>query len=95
MSEIKGGLAVRHFVWNIYEDEKRLIEDEVDRLVSQGVKISRITLVSGHRKHNSCMADVDKLKSWPLRNTGEDAANAIRFDTIRSFYVLCKMLELR
>jgi len=83
--EIKGGLEVRYFKWKTYEDEKRMIEDEVGRLISQGVKPRRITLVSGHKKKKSCMADADKLKSWPLKSTGDNDPSAIRFDTIRSF----------
>jgi len=82
--EIKGGLEVKHFKWKTYEDEKKQIENEVGRLISQGIKPRRITLVSGHKRGKSCMADVDKLKNWPVRNTGDDAS-AIKFDTIRSF----------
>ena len=84
-SEIKGGLSVKHFIWKNYDDEKKQIEDEIGRLISQGVKPGRVTLVSGHKKGKSCMADVDKLKSWTLKNTGDDDTSALRFDTIRSF----------
>ena len=85
VAEIKGGLEVRYFKWKNYENEKKMIEDEIGRLVSQGVKPSRITLVSGHKKKKSCMADIEKIKSWPLKSTGEDDSSAVRFDTIRSF----------
>ena len=84
-SEIKGGLEVRHFKWKTYDDEKKMIEDEIGRLISQGVKPKRVTLVSGHKKEKSCMAGIDKIKSWSVKSTGDEDPSGIKFDTIRSF----------
>ena len=84
-SIIKGGLPVRTFAWDTPEMEKKLIEDEAGRLVSQGISPKRIMILSPNRYENSSLCNTDKIKEWALAKPGEDKPNAIKFETIRSF----------
>lgn len=80
-----GGIPVIHRAWETYAEEKRLIEAEVGRLVSQGIKPSRIIILSPNKQDKSSLKDCDKIKEWPLTDFRTPAGNAIRFATIRSF----------
>lgn len=82
---IEGGLEVKYLSWGEEKQQYKMIEDEIGKLVSQGVRPDRITIISSHTKKNSCMRDVDKIKDWPLKMTREADYGAIRFDTIRSY----------
>ena len=62
-----------------------MIGSEVGRLVSQGVQLKRIVILSPYRKENSCLAGVERIKEWPLTEDLEVRSNAVRFQTIRSF----------
>lgn len=67
------------------EEQNRVLEKEIGRLVSQGVQLKRITILSPHVWHKSCMAGKSKIKEWPVVDTINEAGNQIRFCTIRSF----------
>lgn len=80
----KGGMPVAYFNWQKPQEEKRQIIKEVGRLVSQGMRVERILILSPHRKENSSLASVDKLREWPLVEWNSKQPG-IRFATIRSF----------
>lgn len=84
-STLKSGIPVKHMTWRNQREEKKLIEDEIGRLVSQGVKPSHITILSPHKQDKSCLAGLQRVKEWPLAGIGEQVPNAVRFATIRSF----------
>lgn len=74
--KLVGGLPVAFFAWNHADEEKRLIQREVGRLVSQGLRPERITILSPHRKSKGSLAGVSKIREWPLINL-EDTDNMI------------------
>lgn len=78
------GLPVTPIAWSDAASEKRLIEREVGRLVSQGLRPERILILSPHRRDNSSLAGLTKIKDWPLVDVAE-RAHGIKFSTIRSF----------
>ncbi len=80
---LKGGMPVSVFTWTTMEEERKSIEKEIGRLVSQGVKLSRIVILSPNIKEKSCLAGMDHIKEWPLG--GVEDRGVIRFSTIRSF----------
>lgn len=80
-----GGLPVIHKAWETLAEEKRLIEDEVGRLVSQGIKPSRIVILSPNRIEKSSLQGCTKIKEWNLEGFDSSKGNSIRFATIRSF----------
>jgi len=82
---IKGGIPVKRLEWKTREEERRMIASEIGRLVSQGVQLKRIVILSPYRKENSCLAGVERIKEWPLTEDLVARANAVRFQTIRSF----------
>lgn len=84
-SMLKGGLPVRYFSWETPVQEKRLIESEIGRLVSQGISPRRITILSPHRLEKSSLAGLKKIKEWPLVKVGGPMHNGVQFGTIRSF----------
>lgn len=84
---LSGGQPVEYFAWNDYADERRLVEKELNRLISQGLSPQRITILSTYRKEKSSLKDVDRIGSgqWPLVEMGQGNQYGIRFSTIRSF----------
>lgn len=84
-SQLKGGLPVSYFPWDKPEEEKRLIERELGRLVSQGIPPKRILILSPHVREKSSLAGLDRIKDWPVVGINEYQANGVRFATIRSF----------
>jgi len=97
---LQGGLRVVCKPWATLREEKALIEEEVGRLVSQGIKPSRIVILSPNKLEKSSLVGCTRIREWPLvefrqagrsqRNRGQDGqrlapGNAIRFATIRSF----------
>jgi hypothetical protein len=82
---IRGGIPVIHHAWESPAEEKRLVENEVGRLVSQGIQPGRVLILSPNRQDNSSLAGVTKIKDWPLVDFKTMAPNAVRFSTIRSF----------
>ncbi len=83
--KLVGGLPVAFFAWNDADEEKRLIQREAGRLVSQGLRPERITILSPHRKSNSSLAGVEKIREWPLISLEDTGQNGIRFATVRSY----------
>ncbi|MDK2823555.1 MAG: hypothetical protein PWP71_1473 [Clostridia bacterium] len=83
--QLQGGMPVNKFTWKTPQEEKKLIEQEIGRLVSQGVQLKRITILSPNKKEKSSLAGLEKLKEWPLVNVNVNHPNAIKFATIRSF----------
>lgn len=68
------------------EDQQyRTLEKEISRLVSQGVQLKRITVLSPHVYAKSCLAGRARIKEWPVAEGLEQSGNQIRFSTIRSF----------
>jgi ATP:corrinoid adenosyltransferase len=84
-SKLKGGLPVVSIAWTDPSEEKRAVEKEIGRLVSQGLSPNKITILSPHRKENSCLQGLDKIKEWPLIDVRSSSAYGIKFSTIRSF----------
>ena len=80
---LKGGMPVGVFPWTTVEEERKLIEKEIGRLISQGVKLNRIAILSPNIKDKSCLAGMDHIKEWPLGSVGD--RGVIQFSTIRSF----------
>ncbi|MBS4024534.1 MAG: NERD domain-containing protein [Clostridia bacterium] len=84
-SFIKGGFPVSYFSWQNLKEERKLIEQEIGRLVSQGIQPRRILILSPYRKEKSSLAEVTKLKNWPIVGIDTNDTNSVRFATIRSF----------
>ena len=63
---LRGGIPVAYHPWETAQEEKRMIEREIGRLVSQGIRPGRILILSPNRLENSCLAGCDKIGSWPL-----------------------------
>jgi hypothetical protein len=89
---LRGGIPVIYHGWESANQEKRMIEVEIGRLVSQGIRPERILILSPNRLENSCLAGRKNIGPWPLadfqadtRQPSRQPANAIRFATIRSF----------
>jgi superfamily I DNA/RNA helicase len=83
-SKLTGGIPVTPIKWKDPSEEKRLIEKEIGRLVSQGLNPSRILILSPNRKEKSCLNEVERIREWPLVDFKE-SSNGIKFATIRSF----------
>lgn len=82
---LEGGIPVVYHPWDEPAEEKRLIESEVGRLVSQGIRLHRIVILSPDRLEKSCLAGATHLKSWLLCDFRRGAPESVRFATIRSF----------
>jgi hypothetical protein len=67
------------------DQQYRTLEKEIGRLVSQGVQLKRITVLSPHVYAKSCLAGRERIKDWPVVESMEQRGNQIRFGTIRSF----------
>ena len=68
------------------EDQQyRILEKEIGRLVSPGYSSKRITVLSPHVYARSCLAGKTRIKEWPVVEGMEQSGNYIRFSTIRSF----------
>jgi len=78
------GLPVTTIKWSDAQAEKRSIEKEVGRLVSQGLRPERILILSPHRRESSSLAGLTKIKEWPLVELS-DKKHGVQFSTIRSF----------
>lgn len=79
------GLPVNYIPFHNANEQRLLIEKEVGRLVSQGIQLKRIQILSPHVFNKSCLAGRDKLKEWPIVHTTDVSRNVLRFSTIRSF----------
>lgn len=66
-------------------DQYRIMEKEIGRLVSQGIPIKRIMVLSPHVYEKSCLAGRTHIKEWPVLDNRLGSGHAIRFSTIRSF----------
>ena len=82
---IRGGEPVVNLEWESSEEEKRLIEKEIGRLVSQGLAPGKILILSPNVKEKSCLANTDRIKEWTLGGIDDVRSNCLRFATIRSF----------
>lgn len=82
---LRGGLPVATFDWESPAEERRLVEKEIGRLVSQGLAPGRILLLSPNVQEKSCLANADRIKEWTLGGIDDVRSNCLRFATIRSF----------
>lgn len=82
---IRGGMGVKYFSWKTPEEERKLVADEIGRLISQGINPKRITILSPHKQDKSCLAGLDKIKNWRIESIGTESRGGIKFETIRSF----------
>lgn len=80
-----GGPPVEYFQWKEPEDELRLIEKELTKLISQGLSPQRITILSPKLKQNSSLQKVDKIGSWNIVDMRDSQDYGISFSTIRAF----------
>lgn len=83
-AKLSYGLPVVTTVWQDSNAERRGIEKEIGRLVSQGLRPERILILSPHRRESSSLAGMTKLKDWPLVEL-IDKKHGIQFSTIRAF----------
>ncbi|MGE5559873.1 MAG: NERD domain-containing protein [Chloroflexota bacterium] len=82
---LRGGMPVSRHAWDTPLEEKRLIESEVGRLVSQGVPLRRILILSPNRIEHSSLAGAVKIKEWPLAVYPDTNPHGLQYATIRSF----------
>lgn len=82
--KLLNGVPVARLPFRSQEEEKRILEKEIGRLVSQGLPLHRILILSPYRKENSCLKDGTKLKDWPIIDF-QAKDHGIRFTTIRKF----------
>jgi len=82
---LRGGGACRLFPWSSPAEERKMVEGEVSRLVSQGIKPCDLVILSPNIKEKSSLAGMDRIKEWPLGDAFDTRINAVRFCTIRSF----------
>lgn len=76
---------VSFFAWSNDNQQLRLLEREVSRLLARGIAARRITILSPHRLEKSCLAGIDSLEGCPIAQVGDPRPTALRFSTIRSF----------
>ena len=79
------GLPVACFEWETPEEEYRLVEKEIGRLISQGINPQRIVILSPHVKEKSFLAEREYIKNFPLGQIDDRCPNTLKFCTIRSF----------
>lgn len=83
-SKLVNGVPVTPLRYQTQEEEKRILEKEIGRLVSQGLPLNRILILSPYRLENGCLQGASKLKEWPITDF-QTKEHGIRFATIRSF----------
>jgi len=83
-SRLTGGVPVVRKSFRTPEEQKRLLEKEIGRLVSQGLPPQRILILSPFRLENSGLKDVPRLRDWPIVDFAS-REYGIRYATIRSF----------
>ncbi|MBU9713046.1 AAA family ATPase [Evansella tamaricis] len=85
--KIVGGLPVEYIPCKDPQTEKRLLEKEINKLVSQGLSPHRITILSPHKKGNSSLKEVDRIGQgpWLIYDLSEGRKDGIAFSTIRAF----------
>lgn len=88
---IRGGMPVVYHPWQNSASERKMIEEEAERLVSQGIHPGRILILSPNRLEKSSLAGCDRIGDWKLEFSQTSNAHfnprssIIRFATIRSF----------
>jgi hypothetical protein len=80
-----GGPPVEYFSWKQQDDERRLIEKELTKLISQGLSPHRIIILSPNRKEKSSLQHGNQIGSWNIVNMRDSNDYGIRFSTIRAF----------
>lgn len=83
-SKLQGRVLVTITQWYDAREEKRQIEKEIGRLVSQGLSPDHMLVLSPHRKEHSSLAGLTKIKERPLVDVTEKKYG-IKFSTIRAF----------
>ena len=61
-----------------------MLEREIGRLVSGGLPLHRILILSPFRRENGGLKDVDRIGDWPVIDLGTKG-HGIRYANIRSF----------
>ncbi len=84
-SLIRGGMGVEYFPWKTTEEEKKMVADEIGRLISQGINPKRITILSPHKQGKSSLAGMDKINNRRIESVGTESKGGIKFETIRAF----------
>lgn len=79
------GSQIKYIPFSNPDEQRLLIEKEIGRLVSQGVQLKRMQILSPHVKGKSYLAGREKLKEWPLIEAAGGVNHGLRFSTIRSF----------
>jgi len=83
-SRLTNGVPVTILPYRSQEEERRILEREIGRLVSQGLPLNRILILSPYRKENSCLSQASRLKDWLIIDFLSNE-HGIRFTTIRKF----------
>lgn len=84
-SVIEEKFHVKEFYYKDYVEEKRCIQNEIGRLISQGVSCNRITILSPLTKRNSCLNSISTINGKPIVNYFLENEKGIKFSTIKSF----------
>lgn len=71
--------------WSDDREQRQQLEKVVSDLTARGVSPRRITILSPHRRENSCLAEITKLAGIPLGEVGDPRPDVLRFSTIRAF----------
>lgn len=83
-SKLTNGVPVTPISYKDQLEEKRLIEKEIGRLVSQGLPLNRILILSPYRLEKGCLQGTTRIKEWPIVDF-KTKGHGIRYATIRSF----------
>jgi hypothetical protein len=65
-SKLTNGVPVTHISYENQQEEKRSIEKEIGRLVSQGLPLNRILILSPYRLEKSCFQGATSIKNGQL-----------------------------
>ena len=83
-SLIKGGTPIVTHKWKEASEQKRSIESEIGRLISQGVAAKDIMILSPYKREKGSLQGLTHIGSWPLVDFNSREAG-INYATIRSF----------
>lgn len=84
-SKLNGGLPVQTFSWKNSQEERRILEKEIGRLISQGLSPNRITILSPYTMKKSCIGTEGRIKEWPIIDLKNESGSGVKFSTVRSF----------
>ena len=84
----EAGMPVEHRFWRKPDGLVRTLQKTIGRLISDGVSVDDVMILSPRRLENSALADVDQICDMPLFDCSrslDPPQKCIRFSTIYSF----------